>query len=381
MNLIEAVHIGKEKVSLKHLQFADDMLIFAPKNSLCITNYFRILDVFAMMSGLSLNCSKSCFILWSSRDHEWTRDIASSVGCRHSTCPFTYLSFLLGDNMNKCSAWKLVMDKIQSRLATWKAKILSRAGQLTLIKSVLNTLPIYYMSMFKMPKVIASKIVSIERSFFWGGPTGDRKGCTRIKWSDIQLPKEMGGLGVGNMMHKNLILLFKWWWRFSKSDNSLWKKILKSVYEIKGLKASSESFNKVREGTWAHLLSNDTDTSKIRSIIEEGMLVKVGNDNSIRFWHDRWCEVGSLKRIFSRLYSISLQKNFLISQMGVWQEEMWFWHLIWRRILYDWENDEVATLKSHIEQKRAIRELEDGVIWRHSSSLCYPVKSITAKMN
>ena len=45
MNLIEAVHIGKEKVCLKHLQFADDTLIFAPKKSMCITNYFRILDV------------------------------------------------------------------------------------------------------------------------------------------------------------------------------------------------------------------------------------------------------------------------------------------------------------------------------------------------
>ena len=62
MNLIQADSIGKAKVSLKHLQFADDTFIFAPKNSTCIMNYFRILDVFALMSGLSLNYSKSCFI-------------------------------------------------------------------------------------------------------------------------------------------------------------------------------------------------------------------------------------------------------------------------------------------------------------------------------
>ena len=67
--------------------------------------------------------------------------------------------------------------------------------------------------------------------------------------------------------------------------------------------------------------------------------------------------------------------------MGVWQEEIWFWHLIWRRTLYEWENDELSTLKSLIEHKRPIRGVEDGVIWRHSGSLCYPVKSITAKMN
>ena len=86
MNLIEAVSIEKAKVSLKHLQFADDTLIFAPKNSSCITNYFRILDVFALMSGLSLNCSKSCFISWNLDDHAWARNMTRSVGCLHS-CP------------------------------------------------------------------------------------------------------------------------------------------------------------------------------------------------------------------------------------------------------------------------------------------------------
>ena len=232
-----------------------------------------------------------------------------------------------------------------------------------------------------MPKAIAGRIVSIQRSFFWGGSSGAKKGCPRIKWSDIQLPRDMGGLGVGNIMHKNLILLFKWWWRFSEPENSLWKKILKSVHEIKGLKASSEAFNKVREGTWAQLLSNDRDTCRVRSIVEEGMLIRVGNGKSVRFWLDRWCEAGALKGLFPRLYSISLQKNLLISQMGMWHEGTWIWHLTWRRSLYEWEINEVSNLKAHIDQKRPIGDLEDGVIWGQSGSLCYQVKTITAKMN
>ena len=104
-----------------------------------------------------------------------------------------------------------------------------------------------------------------------------------IKWSDIELSKELGGLGLGNIMHKNLILLFKWWSRFSEPENTLWTRILKSVYEIKGLKALSETFSKAREGKWSHLVSNDNDTSKIRSIIEEGMILKVGKENTVRF--------------------------------------------------------------------------------------------------
>ena len=91
--------------------------------------------------------------------------------------------------------------------------------------------------------------------------------CPTIKWSLIELPKKLGGLGVGNIMHKNLTLLFKWWWRFSESENTLWKRILMSVYEIKGLKASSDTFRKTKEGTWSHMLSDDVETFKIRLII------------------------------------------------------------------------------------------------------------------
>ena len=147
--------------------------------------------------------------------------------------------------MNRSTAWKPVVEKIQNRLASWKTKILSKAGRITLIKSVLNCLPMYYMSMFKMPKTIAQKIVQIQRRFLWGGANesrGEKIGFCMIKWGHIELPKEFGGLGVGNMMHKNL--LFKWWWRFSESDDRLWKKILMSVHEINGLKASSETFRR-----------------------------------------------------------------------------------------------------------------------------------------
>ena len=164
------------------------------------------------------------------------------------------------------------------------------------------------MSVFKMPKAISLKIVKLQRMFFWGKSSATQMSCPMVKWSDIELPRQLGGLGVGNIMYKNLILLFKWWWRFSESDNSLWKRILQSVHDISGIKALGETFNKVRGGTWSALLSNDSDTSKVRSIIEEGMIISVGNGNSVRFWQDRWCESGILKSLFPRLFALSLQK-------------------------------------------------------------------------
>ena len=74
------------------------------------------------------------------------------------------------------------------------------------------------------------------------GVTNQQVCCPTIKWSDIELPKELSDVGIGNIMHKNLILLFKWWWRFSETDISLWKRIVKSVHDIKGQKASADTF-------------------------------------------------------------------------------------------------------------------------------------------
>ena len=125
MNMIEPVIIGKAKVSLKHLQFADDILLFAPKNPSCIINYFRILDIFAMMSGLSLNYNKSAIISWRVQDYSWVNEIANDVGCIHAHPAFTYLGFPLGANFNTISAWKPVIRKIES----WKINSNQKCAQ------------------------------------------------------------------------------------------------------------------------------------------------------------------------------------------------------------------------------------------------------------
>lgn len=126
----------------------------------------------------------------------------------------------------------------------------------------------------------------------------------------------MGGLGVSNIMYKNLILLFKWWWRFFDTDFTLWKRILLSVQKIKGLKASADAFSDVKDGIWGQLMSNDAETSKIRSIVEEGMYPIVGCGTSIRFWHDKWNDAGPLKESNPRLFALSLQRNCYINQIG-----------------------------------------------------------------
>lgn len=150
----------------------------------------------------------------------------------------------------------------------WKAKLLSRAGKLTLLKSVLNNLPLYYLSIFRIPKMVAKKIIGIQRRFLWQGDCNN-KGMSLVKWDTVEMPKEWGGLGVGNLLTKNIALLLKWWWRYTKEDETLWKKIVMSVEEITGKKASLECFQNSKVGIWKDIAGIGHDDTMAAKIVEE----------------------------------------------------------------------------------------------------------------
>ena len=82
-----------------------------------------------------------------------------------------------------------------------------------LLNSVLNVIPIFFMSVMKMPVLVWKKIVRIQREFLWGGVK--RSKCIPcVSWSVACKPKREGGLGVRDLCQVNLALLAKWRWRY-----------------------------------------------------------------------------------------------------------------------------------------------------------------------
>jgi hypothetical protein len=63
-------------------------------------------------------------------------------------------------------------------LASWSSKNISLGGKVVMLKSVLSSIPIYFLSFFKTPRGIISKLKSLFRLFLWGGSEGHRK----INW-------------------------------------------------------------------------------------------------------------------------------------------------------------------------------------------------------
>ncbi|KAL4373402.1 hypothetical protein AHAS_Ahas05G0078200 [Arachis hypogaea] len=213
---ISPLLVGNDNIKLSHLQFADNTIIFCSPEEETICNYKWLLQCFEMMSGLSINFDKSSLISVN-YEREWSQRMCSLLGCKEATLPVKYLSNFLAENPKLVKTWKPIIDKVEEKLNLWKAKTINKAGKLVLIKSVLNSLPVYYLSLYKMPKVVADKLISLQRRFLWSNKDG-RDGVPLVRWDIVQAPKCFGGLGVGDAVLRNTALLFKWWWQFSKKD-------------------------------------------------------------------------------------------------------------------------------------------------------------------
>lgn len=57
------------------------------------------------------------------------------------------MCFSLGAKAFSKLIWNLVLEKMSSKLVHWKGNYLSFGGKLVLLKSVLTSLPIYFLSL------------------------------------------------------------------------------------------------------------------------------------------------------------------------------------------------------------------------------------------
>lgn len=62
-----------------------------------------------------------------------------------------YLGLPMMTRRNKTQMFQFVRENLWRRLATWNGKLLSVAGKEVLIKVVVQALPTYTMSVFKLP--------------------------------------------------------------------------------------------------------------------------------------------------------------------------------------------------------------------------------------
>lgn len=127
--------------------------------------------------------------------------------------------------------FQFLVDRLHSKLWGWKAKLLSQAGRSTLISSILQYIPLYVFSCFRVPESICNKLDSLSRAFWWGHEPGFRvRKLHLLHWDEVCKPKSMGGLGLKKFSLMNQAMVAKQFWRISHNPQSLMVRAFKAKY-------------------------------------------------------------------------------------------------------------------------------------------------------
>ncbi|KAL5572344.1 hypothetical protein UlMin_021941 [Ulmus minor] len=298
-----------EEVVVSHLQFADDTLFLLDPDQINIQKVHTILNLFSMCSGLKINMNKSSLAGIHMEDEE-VMALAVVVGCEKGSWPMKYIGLPLGGNPNSTEFWNPVVEKVGKRLDGWKKAVLSKGGKLTMIQSVLSSIPIYFMSLFKLPNGVAVLLEKMMRQFLWDREVGG-KGKSLVDWKLVCTPKKCGGLGIGNLLIRNKALLGKWLWRFPLEQHTLWAAVIRSKY---GLNREGWDTNLVTVGSFRNpwkFIAQGTSNFLLNT------KWVVGRGDRILFWHHAWVESLVLKISFPRLFRLSNKQSCVVSQM-VW---------------------------------------------------------------
>lgn len=284
-------------------------------------------------------------------EDNWFNSSASMLHCQQMQKPFTDLGIPVGGNPRRLSFWDPVISKLRARLSRWKQRHLSFGCRICLIKSALSSLPLYYMSFFKMPSGIVTKCNYILRRFLWGGTDGDSK-IAWVHWEKVCRPVEEGGLGIRDWKYFNWALLGKWKWQMLKEKDSLWCQILNAKY--KGMVSPSDSC------WWKDLLSVCSGPDHGRWFVDS-ISRRIGDGKETLFSLEDWWGEGLLKDKFPRLFLLSSKKNASIFDMGEWKEGVWCWNFLWTRRLLDRESQRVEELRRMIRSFSPNTNLTPGL--------------------
>ncbi|GKA00995.1 RNA-directed DNA polymerase, eukaryota, reverse transcriptase zinc-binding domain protein [Tanacetum coccineum] len=305
--LFNGIKIGGS-VNLSHMFYADDAVFVGEWSESNISSLIHVLECFHKVSGLKINMSKSK-IMGFEVDSDRVSHAAAKLGCLLLKTPFVYLGSYVGGDMNRLQSWDDMVERVRRRLSTWKMKMLSIGGRLTLLKSVLGSMPIFHMSIFKVPSGIIHILESIRGKFFNGHEISSRK-PSWVQWKTVLAPKANGGLGISSLFALNRGLLFKWVWRFLAHDSTLWSRVVKAIHGDDGNIDGAPK--KGVRSCWTNIIG------EIKTLENKGinllsfMKKDLGNGLMTKFWEEGWLDGYKLKDRFPRAYALDNCKSISV---------------------------------------------------------------------
>nr|GEW26151.1 hypothetical protein [Tanacetum cinerariifolium] len=182
------------KLEIVNLCFADDLFLFAHRDTGSTKVIMEALDEFKNVSGLTPSLPKSKAYFCNVLNHV-KLSILQILPFEEDRLPVEYLGVPLVSSGLIIRDCKELIEKVQNRVDNWKNKLLSIAGRLQLIQSVVGSLHVFWASDFVLPAQVLLDIEQIMRGFLWSH-SSSRKGQAKVAWDVVCLPRKEGGLGI-----------------------------------------------------------------------------------------------------------------------------------------------------------------------------------------
>jgi mannosylglycoprotein endo-beta-mannosidase len=195
----------------------------------------------------------------------------------------------------KASHFQYIADKVKLKLSAWKASLLSIAGRVQLIKSVIQSMLTYNISLYSWHVSLLKDLEKCIRNFIWSGDLDKRKLVT-ISWKKVCRPVAQGGLNIRSLLTLNKASNLKLSWSMINSQSS-WALLLKDRVFRKGRVIKHHIYSSIWSGIKDEL-----------EVIYDNVVWLVGNGNNINFWLDSWCGIPSVDQL-----DIPVQTRHLLS--------------------------------------------------------------------
>ncbi|CAM8945360.1 unnamed protein product [Rhodiola kirilowii] len=226
--LIKGIRVCRGAPTITHLMFADDCLIFLKARKESLDQVMHILQKYEAVAGQKVNLEKSEVVCSKNIVEEYREQITGRMGMKLVVSHSAYLGLPITFSNRKTELFKSIEERILRKIGDWKHRLLSSAGREVLIKSVLQAIPNYAMSCFKLPVTLCRKLVKGFMRFWW--LRDKAKGIHWVKRDILLREKSEGGLGFRKMELMNLALLAKQGWRIMSEPDLMVSKVLKAKY-------------------------------------------------------------------------------------------------------------------------------------------------------
>ena len=111
---------------------------------------------------------------------------------------FKYLGYFIKPCNYLKSDWNQLLTKFEKRIGNWSNMWLSLGGRYIMVKSVLENILVYSLTLAKIPVYVLVNIRQHVIHFLWSG-CKVRRGIHISKWDTISSPKSYKGQGIKNI--------------------------------------------------------------------------------------------------------------------------------------------------------------------------------------